>query len=270
MTFNIFQVDWITVDIIIIELLILLLISVKVLKELYRWRFFYSNASTIRRVNNLSEINAQFSTISIKTCTLTMVNVFQQEEFRKPTLIIIRRYRKLMLLKALTEAFCSFGYNVLNVRLKTMTRSGKLEMTSVIEKELQHVFPVIFKFYNQKVEVLNQIYNVIDCNKRLLPFNILSENSDCRNLILINPRLNSRNLEVIMTLLNDSKKYPQLFTIFSEKINLFLKNTKFEKILRINEAFKNSKYSIIQKARSTFKYYETVLLSVVMRYIEKQ
>ncbi|MFX0047412.1 MAG: hypothetical protein ACFE8G_04505 [Candidatus Hermodarchaeota archaeon] len=268
MTIGIFQVDWITVDIIIIELLILFLISAKVLKELYRWRFFYSNSSTVRRFDNLSEINAQFSTIFIKKCTLTKVNFYQQEEIGKPTIIIIRSFRKLMLLKALTEALCFFGYQVLNIRLKTVNRSGKLEMASLIEKELRYAFPIIFRTYNQEVHVLNQVYNVINYNKRLLPLNILFENSDCRNLILINPRLKSYNLEVMLTLLNDSNKYPQLFTIFSEKLNLFLKNTKIKKILLTNEPFKNSKYTIIPKARSTFKYYETVLLSLIMRYIE--
>ncbi|MFX1447309.1 MAG: hypothetical protein ACFFCG_04160 [Promethearchaeota archaeon] len=268
MTIGIFQVDWITVDIIIIELLILFLISAKVLKELYRWRFFYSNSSTVRRFDNLSEINAQFSTIFIKKCTLTKVNFYQQEEIGKPTIIIIRSFRKLMLLKALTEALCFFGYQVLNIRLKTVNRSGKLEMASLIEKELRYAFPIIFRTYNQEVHVLNQVYNVINYNKRLLPLNILFENSDCRNLILINPRLKSYNLEVMLTLLNDSNKYPQLFTIFSEKLNLFLKNTKIKKIFLTNEPFKNSKYTIIPKARSTFKYYETVLLSLIMRYIE--
>lgn len=269
MTFNIFQVDWITVDIIIIVLLILLLIGVKVLKEVYRWRFFFSTASTIRRVDRLPDINTQFSTISIKKCSLIKSNISQQEVLTKPTIIIIRKYRKLMLLKALTEAFCSFGYSIIDVQIRTSTNSGTNGMVSEVEEELHQTFPAIVKFYNQDIDKVNQIYNVIDFNKRLLPYNLLLKNSDCKSLILINPRLKSYNMEVILTLLNDSNKYPQLITIFSEKLNPVFKNKKLKKILLDDETYKNIKHTIIQKAKSTFKYYETVLLGIIIRYIEK-
>jgi len=269
MTFDIFQVDWITVDIIIIVLLVLLLIGVKVLKEVYRWRFFFSNPSTIRRVDNLLDINNQFSSISIKKCTLTKSSVFQQEDLTKPTIILIRRNRKLMLLKALTEAFCTFGYNVINVRLKLLSKNGKELMTSDIEKELEQIFSVTIMFYNQDTHLVSQNYNVIDFSKEIMPLNLLLKDSHCKNIILINPCLKSYNLEVFLTLLNDSNKISKIITIFSEKLNLFFKNKNLTKILLSNETFKNSKHTIIQKAKSTFRYYETLLLSVIIRYIEK-
>ena len=88
-------------------------------------------------------------------------------------------------------------------------------------------------------------------------------------MILVNPPLKSYNLDIFLTLLNDSNKNSELITIFSENLNPFFKNKKVKKILRNNETFKNTNYSIIQKARSTFKYYETLLLSVIIRHIEK-
>jgi len=269
MAFNIFQVDWITVDIIIIVLLILLLIGVKLLKEVYRWRFFFSNPSTIRRVDNLLDINNQFSPISIKKWTLTKSSVFQQEDLTKPTIILIRRNRNLMLLKALTEAFCTFGYSVINVRLKVLSKNGNELMTSDIEKELQQTFSVTLMIYNQDNHLVSQNYNVIDFSKEILPLNLLLKDNHCKNIILINPRLNSYNLEVFLTLLNDSNNISKIITIFSEKLNPFFKNKNVKKILLSNEIFKNSKHTIIQKAKSTFRYYETLLLSVIIRYIEK-
>ena len=89
-------------------------------------------------------------------------------------------------------------------------------------------------------------------------------------VILINPRLKSYNIDGYLTLLSDSNKDSNLITIFSENLNVFFKNKNVKKILHDDEAFKHSKYTIIQKARSTFKYYETMLLSVIIRYIEKQ
>ena len=270
MTFDIFQVDWITVDIIIIILLILLLIGVKVLKETYRWRFFFSNVSTIRRNDNLLDINHQFSSISIKKCNLTESSVFQREDLIKPTIILIRRYRKLMLLKALKEAFCTSGYNVISLRLKMVTKNMTEQLISDIEKELQQTLTAIIMFYNQDVNLLSQGYNIIDFTKNLLPLNLLLKDRHCKNIILINPRLKSYDLEVYLTLLNDSNKNTKLITIFSEKLNLFFKNKKVKKILHDNETFKYTKYTIIQKTKSTFKYYETLLLSVLIRYIENQ
>ena len=269
MTFNIFQVDWITVDIIIIILLILLLIGVKVLKEVYRWRLFFSNTSTIRRIDKVLDINHRFSSLSLKKCSLTKSSLFQQEDVTKPTIIIIRRNRKLMLLKALTEAFCTLGYNVVNVRVKILTEHGTELITSDIEKELQQPLSAILMFYNQDA-LVNQNYSVIDFSKEIMPLNVALKDYHCKNIILINPRLNSYNLEVFLTFLSDSNTFSRIITIFSEKLNPFFNNKNVKKILLINETFKNSKHTIIQKAKSTFKYYETLLLSVIIRYIEKQ
>lgn len=269
MTNDIFQVDWITVDIIIIVLLIILLIGVKVLKEIYRWRFFFSNVSTIRKVDNNLDINNQVSSISIKKSDLTTCSVFQQEGLIKPTIVLIKRYRKLMLLKALTEALCTSGYNVISIRLKILNKNMTERLISDMEKELQQIFPTIIMFYNQDVN-LSQNYNVIDFTKKVLPLNLLLKDSHCRNIILINPRLKSSNQEVFLTLLSDSNKSPKLITIFSENINPLFKNKKVKKILQNKETFKYTKYTIIQKTTSTFKYYETLLLSVILRYIEKQ
>jgi hypothetical protein len=77
-------------------------------------------------------------------------------------------------------------------------------------------------------------------------------------------------MEGYLTLISDSNKNSDLITIFSENLNPFFKNKNVEKILHDNETFKYSKYTIIQKTKSTFKYYETLLLSVIIRYIEKQ
>jgi hypothetical protein len=270
MTFDIFQVDWITVDIIIIVLLVLLLIGVKVLKEIYRWRFFFSSVSTIRKVDSLLDINNQVSSISINKSNLTTSSVFQQEGLIKPTIVLIKRYRKLMLLKALTEAFCTSGYNVISLRLKISNKNLTERLISDIEKELQQTFPIIIMSYNQDVNLLSQNYNVIDFTKKVLPLNLLLKDSHCKNIILINPRLKPSNQEVFLTLLSDSNKNSKLITIFSENLNPLFKNKKVKKILQNKETYKYTKYTIIQKTTSTFKYYETLLLSVIIRYIEKQ
>jgi len=264
MTSDIFQVDWITIDLIIIVLLILLLISVKIFKEIYRWRSSFSNVSTIRKVDNLLRINNQFSSLYIKKCNLTISSIFQQEDL-KPTIIFIRRYRKLMLLKALTEAFCTSGYNVINLRLKILTKNVTERLISNIEKELPQIFPATITLFNQDVNLLSHAYNIIDFAQKDLPLSLLLKDYHCRNIILINPRLKSYNL----SFLKDSNKNSELIRIFSEKSNPFFKNKRLKKILLDNETFKFTKYTIIQKTKSKFKYYETLLFSVIIRYIER-
>ena len=175
-----------------------------------------------------------------------------------------------MMLKALTEAFCTSGYNVINLQLKISNKNLTERLISNIEKELQQTFPFIIMFYNQDVNLLSQSYNVIDFTKKVLPLNLLLKDYNCSNIILINPRLNYYNLKVYLTLLTDSNKNSKLITIFSEKLNPFFKNKKVKKILHDKETFKYTKYTIIQKTKSTFKYYETLLLSVIIGYIEKQ
>jgi hypothetical protein len=116
---------------------------------------------------------------------------------------------------------------------------------------------------------MNKNYNVIDFNQRVLYYNLLLNKSNCKNLILINPLLKSYNLEVMLKLTYDSNKIPQLITIFSEKLNPIFKNRRIKRRFLENVALKNTKHTIIQKAKSTFKYYETVLFTIIIRYIEK-
>jgi len=269
MRLNIFRVDWITIDTIIIILLILLLIGVKVLKEVYRWRLFFSNTSTIQRVDKHPYLNTQLSPIFIKKCTLTKTNVSPQENLIKPTIVIIRRYRKFMLLKALTEAFCSFGYAVINIQLKTIHNNETNRITSEVEQKFHQNISNLIKFYNHEAKILSQDYNIIEFSKKVIPFNFILKDSTCKNLILINPRLKFNDLEAIKTSIKDSNIYPQLITIYSEKLNPVLKNKKAIAILLNNETLKNTKHTVIQKAKSTFKYYETVLLSILIGYIEE-
>ena len=269
MRLNIFRVDWITVDTIIIILLILLLIGVKVLKEVYRWRFFFSNASTIQRVDKYPYLNTQLSPIFIKKCTLTKSSVSLQEDLAKPAIVIIRRYRKFMLLKALTEAFCSFGYAVINIQLKTIHNNETSRIASEVEQEFLQTIPNLIKFYNHDIKMVSQDYNIIEFSKKVFALNFVSKDSTCKSLILINPRLNSIDLEKIGTSIKDSNKYPQIITIYSENLNPVFKNKSAIKSLHNNEILRNTKYTVIQKAKSTFKHYETILLSILIGYIEK-
>jgi hypothetical protein len=239
---------------------------VKVLKEIYRWRFFFTNSSTIQEHGNLLDMELQSSTVLIKKSTLTLSRLHQQDDLIKPRIIIVRGHRKLMLIKALTEAFCTFGYSVITMYTKSFIKTRKIPSTT--KKELYQTIPSILNFYNNGNDQVDKNYNIIDFNQKCLPYDLLLKDSNCTKLILINPLLKSYNLELISKLSKESNKYPQVITIFSEKLNPILKNKKIKEIFVDSEAFKTTKHTIIQKAKSTFKYYETTLLSLIIRYIK--
>ncbi len=273
MAFNIFRVDWILVDTIIIVLLVLLLISVKIFKEAYRWRFSLSNEFLTRTTANTLSFKLDRPSIYIKKWNLTKSKVIQEEISSKPSIFIIRTHRKQMLLKALTEGLSTYGFNVINIWLKIKADKGKSKTIRDIEREIQQILSSSLSIYNQDLRLLIQRYVVVNFNKKIIPYNFITKNSSSVKLILINPLLNLTNLKIMQTLKTVSNPQFQLFLIFSERLNPFFKNRNSKKKILSDKTLKNSykfKYHSIQKAKSTFKYYETILLSIIIKNVDKR
>ena len=272
MAFDIFRVDWILVDTIIIILLVLLLISVKIFKEAYRWRFSLSNEFLTRTTAKALSFNLDRPSIYIKKWNLTKSKVIQEEISSKPSIFIIRTHRKQMLLKILTEGLSTYGFNVVNIWLKIKADKGKNKTIRDIEREIQQIILSFLSILNQDLHLLSQRYVVVNFDKKIIPYNFITKDSNSVKLILINLRLNLANLKVIQTLETISNPQFQLFIIFSERLNPFFKNRNSNKKILNDKSLKNSnkfKYHTIQKAKSTFKYYETVLLSIIIKNIDK-
>jgi len=267
MAFDIFRVDWILVDTIIIILLVLLLISVKIFKEAYRWRSSLSNEFLTRTTAKALSFNLDSPSIYIKKWNLTKSKLTQEEISSKPSIFIIRTHRKQMLLKALTEGLSTYGFNVVNIWFKIKADKGKNKTIRDIKREIQQILPSFLSIYNQDLHLLNQRYVVVNFDK----FFFITKNFNSAKLISINPRLNLANLKIIQTLETVSNPQNQLFIIFSERLNPFFKNRNSNKKILSDKNLKNSnkfRYHTIQKAKSTFKYYETVLLSIIIKNID--
>ena len=273
MAFDIFRVDWILVDTIIIILLVLLLISVKIFKEAYRWRFSLSNEFLTRTTAKALSFNLDRPSIYIKKWNLTKSKVIQEEISSKPSIFIIRTQRKQMLLKILTEGLSTYGFNVVNIWLKIKADKGRSKTIRYVEREIQQIIPSFLSINNQNLHLLSQRYVVVNFDKKIIPYNFITKDSNSVKLILINLRLNLANLKVIQTLETISNPQFQLFIIFSERLNPFFKNRNSNKKILNDKSLKNSnkfKYHTIQKAKSTFKYYETVLLSIIIKNIDNK
>jgi len=272
MAFDIFRVDWIIVDTIIIILLVLLLIGVKIFKEVYRWRYSLSNEFLTRTTAKTLRFNLNRPSIYIKKWNLTKSKVIQEEISSKPSIFIIRTHRKQMLLKILTEGLSTYGFNVVNIWLKIKADQGKSKTIRDIEREIQQIIPTFLSNYNQELHLLSQKYVVVNSDKNIILHNFITKDSNCVKLISINPQLNLVNLKIRQTLETVSNPQFQLFIIFSELLNPFFKNRNSDKKILSDKTLKNSnkfKYHTIQKAKSTFKYYETVLLSIIIKNLDK-
>ncbi len=273
MAFDIFRVDWILVDTIIIILLVLLLIGVKIFKEAYRWRFSLSNEFLTRTTAKALSFNLDRPSIYIKKWNLTKSKVIQEEISSKPSIFIIRTHRKQMLLKILTEGLSTYGFNVVNIWLKIKADKGKNKTIRDIEREIQQIILSFLSILNQDLHLLSQRYVVVNFDKKIIPYNFITKDSNSVKLILINLRLNLANLKIMQTLETVSNPQFQLFIIFSERLNPFFKNRNSNKKILNDKSLKNSnkfKYHTIQKAKSTFKYYETVLLSIIIKNIDNK
>lgn len=273
MAFDIFRVDWILVDTIIIILLVLLLIGVKIFKEAYRWRFSLSNEFLTRTTAIALSSNLDRSSIYIKKWNLTKSKVIQEEISSKPSIFIIRTHRKQMLLKILTEGLSTYGFNVVNIWLKIKADQEKSKTIRDIEREIQQIIPSFLSIYNQNLHFLSQRYVVVNIDKNIIPYNFITKDSNSVKLISINPQLNLVNLKIMQTLETVSNPQFQLFFIFSELLNPFFKNRNLDKKILSDKTLKNSnkfKYHTIQKAKSTFKYYETVLLSILIKNLDNK
>jgi hypothetical protein len=273
MSFDIFQVDWILVDTIIIILLVFLLICVKIFKEAYRWRFSLSNEFLTRTPAKALSFNLDRTSIYIKKWNLTKSKIIQEEISTKPSIFIIRTHRKQMLLKILTEGLSTYGFNVVNIWLNIKADKGKSKRIRDTEREIQQILPSFLTIDNQNIRLLSQRYVIVNFDKRIIPNNIITKDSNSAKLISINPRLNLANLKIMQTLETVSNPQFQLFIIFSERLNPFLKNRNSNKMILSEKTLKNSnkfKYHTIQKAKSTFKYYETVLLGIIIKNIDNK
>ncbi len=139
-----------------------------------------------------------------------------------------------MLLKILTEGLSTYGFNVVNIWLKIKADKGKSKTIRDIERKIQQIIPSFLTIYNQDLHLLSQRYVVVNFDKKIIPYNFITKDSNSVKLILINPRLNLGNIKIMQTLETVSNPQFQLFIIFSERLNPFFKNRNSNKKILFN------------------------------------
>ena len=270
MIYDIYYVDWIFIDTIIIILLFLLLLSVKLFKRTHRWRYSYSNQS-LEHVNFPKAhdiLKNKF--LFIKKGDYTRNSSLDRNNY--PLLLIVRTKGKRKLLRILTEGLCSYGFNVLNLKIQIKNISQKAESEKIIINEWNFIISTTIDFCKKSKVIVEPYYILISLSKLLFPFNqILSNNNNNSGMILINPKINKQNLKNYTNTIEEFSSKPQIYSIFSKYSIFLLKNYNLMRFLNEFDPQDTNilKFSTINKAKKSFKNYETILLSILIDIIEK-
>ena len=91
-------------------------------------------------------------------------------------------------------------------------------------------------------------------------------------LILLNPKMSKSNVGIQQEIYNSQQQEPQLFYIFSKRGFFIFKNKRlkqYKKYFEENSA-KKVKLIILEKSKKSFKYYETILLGILIDTIESK
>ena len=272
MSNDIFQLDWIFIDTIIIVLLILLLLGVKLYKLTHRWRFSFSNEALefISYRKPPLEINNQ--SISTSKWTLTRNISLREEINKKPLIIILRTNYKKRLLYILTEGLSSYGFNVINLRLKIRLDKNNNLFDKALLDNIRHLISTVIDFFKEIDSEFNLNYLLLNYSKSSLSYtSILTDPKNC-GMILINPKLNNENIKNYNDIFKSSPLNSQLYTIFSKRSIFILNNKNLKRLLSLYNHQKEKKLNIItiKKAKYSFNYYETILLGMIISLIENK
>ena len=267
---EIYQVNWVLIDVIIIFLLFLLLISVKIFKSSHRWRSKFSNEALEYYILPKSYTDGTGSFLDIKHCSLTRNSSLYKENQDIPLIFLIRTKFKKRLTKIITEGLSCYGFNTINLKLKI---KSKIKISNgLIDDEMNSLISSVIRYCNREENISTPRYILINYSKFFNPTEKILSDPMNDGLLCINPRITkhkNRNREDIFA---DNSQYPQIFYIFSRRNLFLLKNPNLKCFINEFAKITTSKVELITLEKSTrsFKYYETILLGIIIDIIENK
>jgi hypothetical protein len=269
---SIFQIDWITVDTIIIVLLLLLLFSVKLFKTTYRWRYSFSNQALEYISLSHTPSKGKNQIISLKNLSLTRNIILKKNESHTPLIIILRKNRKRKLLRVFTEGLSSYGFNVINMKVKIKHITDTKTLKKAFIDEWKSLISNIMDNFKMTEVMRKPKYILITHSKFIISYKQILSDSNIKGVILINPTLKRKRASEYNFLFKNNSINAQIYMIFSGKSIMFFRNKHLENFLEERGHRKNNtlKHSTIKKATYSFKFYETIILSMLIDIIENK
>lgn len=267
---DIFQVDWVFVDTIIIIILLFLLIGVKVFKTTHRWRISISNNNLEFYSLSIIPVNLGNQFLRIVKWNLTKNSIFSKKNKKTPIILILRTNFKRGLIKVLTEGLSSYGFTVIHAKIKIGRNSFPNQENDIALKGIKPIISSALDYLKDKGLIATSSHLIINFAKSLISPKVILSEPDNIGLITINPKIHKENIGHFKELIINSVQYSQHFYLFNKRRFLFLKNRNFSRLFKeVKDKNKHKERLItLQKSNSIFKYYETILLGVLIDIIE--
>ncbi len=267
---DIFHIDWIFIDTIIIVLLFLLLFSVKFFKITHRWRYSFSNQALDHYYFPKAHERVKNQLVLTKKWTFTRNSNVNVSNY--PLILVIRMNNKRKFQRILTEGLSSYGFNVINIKVKIKHSSKKVVIEKELINEWNSLISTVREYFNQAELVIKTNYIVLNYSKSYLSYKAILSDINNNGIILVNPNLNRQNLKNYFDIIKEFSTNPQIYTIFSRKSMFLLKNRNLK--IYLKEFYPQYthilKFSTIYKAKHSFKFYETIVLSIIIDIIENK
>jgi len=267
MSLDIFRLDWILIDTVIIILLLLLLFSVKLFKEISRWRFSLSNESLIRIKLKNSEMDTNSSIAIIKNCS--MIKKRSDAEEHSPRVVVFLNTKSFSRkpIRILIEGLGSYGFAIVRIDLKIKSGINIEDSEGIKETAIGKIISSVIKHSKQQKLISSSKYTAIFCSNSSSLYKSIVSDENNEGMIVINPKISNVNSGKISRLVNLE---PKLHLIFSKKSHLMLNNNSLKKFLKENPHHNKlgNQLTVIDKSRKSFKYYETILLGTILNIIE--
>jgi len=265
---DIFQLDWILIDSVIILLLVFLLISVRVFKEFSRWRLSLSNRDI--RVKSIPiedlAINPSKKGLRLEQCKF--ISNRKNNDSGTPLIILLNSNFRTELLNVFGEGLASSGYNILQLKLKIRTSLRNIITSNNRLKKIGQNFysylTVILEFLRQKKRLDSSQYMIIKAGKSSLPYKTLLKDPNNKGIILINPSTQAveRDFSSFFHLIRQKR----LLLIFTRIPYVIFKR----RLLSQHLNAVSNRLSVIKDAFHSLKNYETILFGLILKFINRK
>lgn len=269
---DIFQIDWVFVDTIIIVLLFLLLIGVRIFKSTHRWRSTFSNEALEHFYfpDAYKIVGNQF--FQAKKWCLVRDSSLKEKYSKNLLILVLRTNYKRRLLRILTEGLASNGFNIITAKIKIKHYPDSNILEKGVIDELKSLISTIINHFKEKELTKNQHYILLNHSKSIFPYKAILTDSKNKGMILINPKIKTENLINFHNVIDNTLSNNHFYTIFSKKSWFIFPNKNLKSLLTEfpSQILTGLKILTLDKAKNLFKYYETIVLGIVIDIIENK
>jgi hypothetical protein len=266
MNFDIFRINWILVDSIIIMILIIILCSVKIYKVKHRWRSCKTNFSIDEIKLDPNFLQFRDKRISIKKWHILHNPKLHETKTSLPTIFLFSSKSLRYLPYAVIEGLCSYGFTVNYILIKRR-RSFYTKRNPNFSHTHNNIVSLAYDYIKTDDNYDSLQYWVIDFNSDISYKEIQNDKFNQIGLILINPSKNQNNSRFLSDWFNSNGI---VHLIFSMKSYLWFKNRKITRFMKFFHQLhsKNINFDVLEHTNIYFKNYETILLAKLMTIVK--